>query len=285
MLAVFARDEKIGMVGMVGTRNLWLNADCLMRWDTGKTVDNSNIYSYDLPGREEGFMGVLAVDGHLLATQYDLLWREDLFDGWHFYDLSQCMEFMKAGYKVIVPWQESPWCYHDAPCASLTAYFKYYRLFAREYAGMADFLPQEDHMDWNMYEEESEKARIREILGKRMEEYFALGEKEILRNLFEDDILQKELHFREYCSIVTIDLMEERKQSELRFWADGVSAAQLIFKLRTLKYALKRIEYGVDDLEKEWVLENFSKYAVWDVCDRYIMHKKSIYKLLHQNGS
>ena len=97
MLAVFARDEKIGMVGMVGTRNLWLNADCLMRWDTGKTVDNSNIYSYDLPGREEGFIGVLAVDGHLLATQYDLLWREDLFDGWHFYDLSQCMEFRGGG--------------------------------------------------------------------------------------------------------------------------------------------------------------------------------------------
>lgn len=46
LLAVFARDEKIGMVGMVGTRNPWLNADCLMRWDTGKTVDNSNIYSF-----------------------------------------------------------------------------------------------------------------------------------------------------------------------------------------------------------------------------------------------
>lgn len=285
LLSAFDHDKRTGLFGVIGKKTWGAKASELTLWDTGKIIDNVTPLSFSVPSRKNGFEEVAAADGLLLATQYDLPWREDIFDGWDFYDLSQCMEFMKAGYKVIVPWQESPWCYHDAPCASLTAYFKYYRLFAREYAGMADFLPQEDHMDWNMYEEESEKARIREILGKRMEEYFALGEKEILRNLFEDDILQKELHFREYCSIVTIDLMEERKQSELRFWADGVSAAQLIFKLRTLKYALKRIEYGVDDLEKEWVLENFSKYAVWDVCDRYIMHKKSIYKLLHQNGS
>ena len=39
-----------------------------------------------------------ALDGILLATAYDIPWREDLFDGWHFYDISQCYEFRKAGY-------------------------------------------------------------------------------------------------------------------------------------------------------------------------------------------
>ena len=50
--------------------------------------------------REERLQGaeysksVAAADGLLLATQYDIDWREDLFENWHFYDISQCMEFL-----------------------------------------------------------------------------------------------------------------------------------------------------------------------------------------------
>ena len=280
LLSVFDCDERVGLLGVIGKKTWGAKASELTLWDTGKVIDNVSPLSFAVPSRENGFEEVKAADGLLMATQYDLPWREDVFDGWDFYDLSQCMEFMKAGYKVIVPWQEDVWCYHDAPCASLTAYFKYYRLFVREYVGVAGFFPQEDRMDWNAYEEEREKANIREMLGKRVEELFTLGEKEELRNLFKDSVLQKELHFREYCSIVAIDLIEERKQSKRRFWADGMSAAQLICKLRALKHALKRIEYGADELEKEWILENFSKYAVWNVCDRYIMYKDGIRRCL-----
>lgn len=39
-------------------------------------------------------------DGVLLATRQNVPWREDLFHYYHFYDLSQCMEYRKAGYKI-----------------------------------------------------------------------------------------------------------------------------------------------------------------------------------------
>ena len=54
-----------------------------------------------------------AIDGLFMATQYDLPWRADLFHGWHFYDISQSREFINAGYKVVIPYQQEPWVIHD----------------------------------------------------------------------------------------------------------------------------------------------------------------------------
>ena len=39
-------------------------------------------------------------DGVLLATRRNVPWREDLFRYYHFYDLSECLEYRKKGYKV-----------------------------------------------------------------------------------------------------------------------------------------------------------------------------------------
>ncbi len=39
-------------------------------------------------------------DGVLLATRQNVTWREDLFRYYHFYDLSQCLEYKRKGYKV-----------------------------------------------------------------------------------------------------------------------------------------------------------------------------------------
>ena len=94
-------------------------------WDTGAIIDCRMPWKSTIPSKEEGFSKAQAVDGLLLATQYDLPWREDIFNGWHFYDISQCMEFMKAGYEVAVPWQESPWCDHDNLPSSIAVYYDF----------------------------------------------------------------------------------------------------------------------------------------------------------------
>ena len=39
-------------------------------------------------------------DGVLLATRQNVPWRDDLFRYYHFYDLSECLEYRKRGYKV-----------------------------------------------------------------------------------------------------------------------------------------------------------------------------------------
>lgn len=40
------------------------------------------------------------IDGVLMATKENVPWREDLFNGFHFYDISQCMEYRKRGYRI-----------------------------------------------------------------------------------------------------------------------------------------------------------------------------------------
>jgi len=48
-----------------------------------------------------------------MITQYDLPWQQEVFAGWHFYDLAQCLEFIHAGYSVVIPRQQQPWCIHN----------------------------------------------------------------------------------------------------------------------------------------------------------------------------
>ena len=62
-----------------------------------------------------------------MITQYDLLWRDDIFDGWHFYDLSQSIEFIRKGLKVVVPNQQNAWCIHDCGHVYTSNEFEVYR--------------------------------------------------------------------------------------------------------------------------------------------------------------
>ncbi len=54
-----------------------------------------------------------AIDGVMLATCEDVKWREDVFDEWHFYDISQCYEFRKRGYRIGVINDDTPWMLHE----------------------------------------------------------------------------------------------------------------------------------------------------------------------------
>jgi len=79
------------------------------------------------------YQSVEAIDGLLMATQYDIPWREDVFQKWDFYDVSQSFEFRKRGYEVIVPKMEKPWCIHDDGVMNLENYYEERKKFLREY--------------------------------------------------------------------------------------------------------------------------------------------------------
>lgn len=68
-----------------------------------------------------------------MITQYDIPWRKDLFCGWDFYDISQCKEFQRAGYDVVVPYMEKPWCIHDDGILNLEHYNTDREIFLEEY--------------------------------------------------------------------------------------------------------------------------------------------------------
>lgn len=138
ILNIFKSDEKVGVIGMVGTKIIPTSA---IWWEdplsVGKVFDNHmgimgpfNLNEVDPPYTE-----VKGIDGLIMITQYDLPWRDDIFDGWHFYDLSQSTEFIKKGFKVVVPSQNSAWCIHDCGFINTqNGYEKYRNKFLDNYS-------------------------------------------------------------------------------------------------------------------------------------------------------
>src|SRR5574344_1585516 len=108
-------NREIGMIGAVGS--VKMPESCVMWYgDRVGALYSSNIFDSgkSIIGKVDGeYQEVEAIDGLIMVTQYDIQWRDDLFKDWDFYDISQSQEFIRLGYKVIVPNQERIWCIHD----------------------------------------------------------------------------------------------------------------------------------------------------------------------------
>ena len=139
IINIFQRDENIGMIGIAGTNKLpvsciWWQGEKLYGKVCHATEPESMHISNYGDVLDGEYSEAEAIDGLIMATQYDVYWREDIFDGWHFYDISQCQEFIKAGYKIVIPYQSTPWCVHlsaDKPLDN--TYTHYQKLFLKEY--------------------------------------------------------------------------------------------------------------------------------------------------------
>ena len=136
VLKIFSTDENIGMIGVLGVPkaspdgveenatqvgNIFVPQPLAERYDK---------YEYD---NTDGLYDVDYLNGMIIITDRDLPWREDLFDGWDFYDASQGMEFKKKGYRVVVPEQRLAWCLHEEGNFTRWSYDRYRRVFINEY--------------------------------------------------------------------------------------------------------------------------------------------------------
>lgn len=135
-LELFQSNLEIGMIGNVGVPVMPSTG---VMWDTDRygMLYEQHIYETELlanaiPTQQE-YMKVEAIDGFIMVTQYDIPWREDLFDKWDFYDCSQSMEFIRNGYQVVVPDMKEPWCIHDCGFINLSNYDEERRKFVQEY--------------------------------------------------------------------------------------------------------------------------------------------------------
>lgn len=134
LLHIFENPE-VGMIGMVGAPELPENGVMWYGERVGRLY-TSNIYLMGdaIIGEVQGdYQPVEAIDGLLMATQYDIPWREDVFQKWDFYDVSQSFEFRKRGYEVVVPKMETPWCIHDDGVMNLENYYEERKKFLKEY--------------------------------------------------------------------------------------------------------------------------------------------------------
>jgi len=139
LLKIFNSDKKIGVIGMIGCMNLPSTG---VWWDGmriyGRVLhacEPESVVDSECDEPEGDYQEVESVDGFFLATQYDLNWRDDLFDGWHLYDTSLCKEMSRAGYKVAIPNQEKDfWCIHCPKEKPLDPkYRRYQKIFLKEY--------------------------------------------------------------------------------------------------------------------------------------------------------
>lgn len=137
ILRIFQNHPEVGMIGACGCKKIpqsgmwWEDKNCV-----GRTIEDKLSCTYILElGKIEGeYEEVMAIDGQIMITQYDVDWREDILSGWHFYDESQSLEFQKKGYKVVVPSQKYPWFLHECGAQINTGYDEQKEIFLREYA-------------------------------------------------------------------------------------------------------------------------------------------------------
>jgi len=131
--SIFARDPSIGMIGVVGARRLppsglWFRNNWWHCYGKVSEYRRGGILQSALGPmnkRKErivsfrkvrgGFMPMLVIDGLIMITQYDIPWRTDLYGGFLYYEGPHCIEFLKRGYKVIIPQQKKPWVMHYGP--------------------------------------------------------------------------------------------------------------------------------------------------------------------------
>lgn len=143
MIELFEENPEIGMQGLVGSVDLpvngiWWEANKDSRY--GSVVQGGAVPEYieqiDGAPISKPYQEVKVIDGLFMMTRANIPWRNDLFNSWHFYDISQSMEYIKQGYKIVVPYAESPWAFHDAGRVYIEhddSYEKSRKIFLREY--------------------------------------------------------------------------------------------------------------------------------------------------------
>ena len=135
-LDIFMNHPQIGMIGNIGVKTMPASG---VMWEGVRygMLYEQHIYETELLCNAVNlslkYMQVDAIDGFLMVTQYDIPWREDLFDKWDFYDCSQSMEFIRHGYQVVVPSMREPWCVHDCGFVNLKDYDVEKEKFVAEY--------------------------------------------------------------------------------------------------------------------------------------------------------
>ncbi len=285
MLHVF-EEKSVGMLGVMGSTDLPTNGIAYASWNQGRLKTNTSFRAHEVVShmkKRKTSVTVTAVDGLLIATQYDLPWREDLFDGWDFYDISQSLEFKKAGYLVKVPKQETSWCFHDDGFPNLIQYEKYRKIFVREYGSYlrgddyADQVPFDEKI-WNIVQKL--KVNLIQLFddGKYQDIYAYLSENYQMMSRDADlalmgilmqiwDIERKQVHSGAFLEQNIIWEKVKAKYQKHKFWLYemefriGNGERQIVSEIRQNKISADAIFVFImhNTIEKAEMFERFAE--------------------------
>jgi len=301
LLDIF-EDSSIGMVGLVGSPVL--PDDCIM-WDGDRVgkVYYSTYYraGINLVGESDAFLcDVEAIDGFLMATQVDLPWREDIFDRFDFYDISMSAEMRRAGYRVVVPKQLTPWCLHDDAFMNLVNYEKSRKVFIKEYLSSASNSEKfaiadkramdeaEIRNEWErLYGGERFRNRIEEInllINKHSEEAYRM----ILDLVNNEEWFTPVRETDEFAALyIACSVYSEEKKAELNehIFSNASSVSdikRLLFEIRTILYELEFISESTEERFLDFWNEYSSIHLVWRCIFNMIPHPLRVSYLIYK---
>ena len=241
IITCFENDIELGMLGVLGTDNLPRNAMAWNSWNLGKVYacDTYEMLYIGENRREDKVQYAVAIDGMIMITCRDVIWMEEVFDGFDFYDISQCMEFLKKGYKIGVVSQGIPWCVHDCGPSKFARYDYYRKLFCNTYR---DFFSYSEIKV--LHENAIITADIEEKIVDELDKLVKIAEFNLVSNLIKSckkfELRVRKL--REYTIIDNIYCAEIERGLDV--FTKVENDCNLIEKYRKLCFTLRRVEFG-----------------------------------------
>jgi len=220
---LFNSNKEVGMIGVAGSAQIPTNG---IWWESqqnyGKVYDSHTNRMQLLTFQEVSgdYQSAQCIDGLIMITQYDLPWRDEIFTGWHLYDLSHSIEFIRAGYKVGIPRQVEPWCIHDSGVANISnGYDAYRQVFLEEYSKDL-FSPEESCQASDSIWEALKKVELDEVLVK----WFS-DEQELM--FAKELILDSRNKFNHFLNIVKLDYSSANYEQMIEHTLQGSYYAHL----------------------------------------------------------
>ena len=278
MLDIFQQNASVGMLGVVGARRIPENGMAHSAWDTGRIDTNCKPLelNYQSDVMKQGFTVVEAIDGLFMATQYDLPWREDLFKKWDFYDVSQSLEMKRHGYQVAVPYQPTPWCWHDNETSKYMHYEGERRIFSQEYQDIRPFILG------NVYSYHDIGAQILDELGDEVFRLVDCGEMEVAGQLLKQyhTLLGSKAELICLENICYVRQIENHLGCRPPFYGDGMTSQELLQNFREDKFLVKRIEYGDRNAVRQLLAKHhqgmISQVAVFGIAVCYAKNRDKV---------
>ncbi len=290
LIDIFEISPLIGMIGMVGTPRL---PDSAIMWAGsrfGKSpVGEETEYIDERIDENSSLYESAAIDGFLIATSVDITWREDIFDGFDFYDISQAFEYRRKGYFVYTPEQRMPWCIHsDGKAVNLGNYNAARKKFLEEY--------KKEEFCLNSYEEYDNALEI--IFEEQLSEFENNKSEYRLRKKSFKEEVDRAIASKDYQKIITlygdfergraendflnpadyvrfgeiVKIMEkECSRGKVIFTSDVDSFDELIRKFRKIELYLRRFEFDFNDEIYEEVREYICLGTVSDFAIEIIL--------------
>ena len=271
IIELFMQNDNVGMIGMLGGNQMPKTGMTYLAWNVG-AVDCRDpslaYYQMGAPDMKKEDTVVEAADGLLIATQYDVPWREDLFTHFDFYDISQSFEMRKAGYEILIPYQEKPWVIHDSSFVKLTYYDEARKICLKEYPeylyaeGGHEFVYDREWNELSDLLAEQVKSLIEngdwKQVGEIIASYRSTGRKSSTLEMFG----------------VLYDIYRKEQQSGVKhsFFEDTADYPAIYKKYLSVRFLLRRMELGmVEEAYQELLDAIRSEYISYDALEKMLL--------------